>query len=585
MHVFVIFDEIQSESSLKSIQNGINRYMQRRILEVDGVKVEKTLCDPAASTYNQPLYISPPVLKDGIKAPFYFRDRRHFIIGESQFISTDDLLCEIDEDDALYAPVKATRAEKVISSETARKKIRESAPAIFSDPSIIDLAFERSQRKPIKLKNFIEQNPNGWSGDILPYRKQCTDLNRCNILDDSIKLIQASGKLSGERKVNDTLTILLSLAVKKLPLEEITEERVVAITEHIARLVFEDNDTVQEKLEDWISARKYSSILRRALDAASGNTIHWGGRDNNDRRYEYTQARVRREMIMILGDGAESLIRELGLTTLFTDSDKKDKRRRDNGVATRDEFRSSCLGYRLEREIVTMSDQGIPNREIARLLCDYWQVDISEITVRRTLNRVRHMRPSTVLYEGDRAQNQPLNDVDDSLTSSPEEYEIVNITKNTDIIQNNVCDLSVFDSLLPEVKTDAIIDLKSKCDSRHLDVIDVNEYYKMKNSGLMIADIERVIDNIDPVIVHNSFGSDIKPIISKPSTRTEIDAAALLEPRYVHDTSFTWSVRAMQRMQSLGIPWVEASDAVKRLWNFSVQPPILILKSEQSLAA
>ena len=196
-----------------------------------------------------------------------------------------------------------------------------------------------------------------------------------------------------------------------------------------------------------------------------------------------------------------------------------------------------------------------------------------------------HVRPSSVLPSALRCLRPSKNDIKDSLTSDPKEFEIVNITNNTDIIQDYVCDLSVFDSPLSELRYGVIIDFKSKCDPKHLDIPDINNEHAMIDITSAGAHNEHFIDDNKRVIAHKEFVMDIKPIILMPSTRAEIDAAALLEPRYDYDTSFIWSVRAMQRMQSLGIPWVKASDAVQRLWSFSVQPPIAIMQSDQSLAA
>lgn len=474
MHMMAFFDEMQSEATLRALHKSIDRYMKRRIFSDMSIP-KMSICDSKVATYNQPLYICPPVLGKGIKAPFYFRDRHKFIPGESQIICVADLQREIDIDDELYGPVKVVRAAKARSTEARQKAIREAPPAIYGDDSIIDLAFARSEKRPIKLAAFMEQHDGHYEGNILSYKRQCVDLYRCNVLTDAIALINAAGNLSADGDVNEVLTILVSLAVKKLPLSEITEERVIAITKHIAGLVFDDNDVAASKLNDWLTKRKFCSILSRALDAAAGNKIVWNGRKDEDRRYGYSQSRVRADLIEILGEGAEELIREHGLSTLFDNADKQNQRRRDKGCMTRDEYMNISTSQQLEREILSLSDKGIGNREIARIISDYWQVDLTESSVRRTKNRLRRVRTSTDTSEETACHSLSLEDVTHSLTSRTRDNEIVNITNTTDNLEDSCdleipCDLSFFDNPVEFNDGDNIIEFYSKCDLDHLEV-------------------------------------------------------------------------------------------------------------------
>ena len=237
-----------------------------------------------------------------------------------------------------------------------------------------------------------------------------------------------------------------------------------------------DNDVVNNKVSDWVSSRKYCSIWSRAQDAASGNKIVWGGRTDEDVRYGYTKSRIRAELISMLDDDeAEIIIRELQLTTLFADADKKDKLRRDKGRMTRDEYLNGSTSQQLEREILSLSDRGIGNREIARIITDYWQVDLTESAVRRLKIRLRRVRPSTVLCTLPDSQSLSLNDVDHSLTSRTRDNEIVNITNTTDNLEDSCdleipCDLSFFDNPVEFNDGDNIIEFYSKCDLDHLEV-------------------------------------------------------------------------------------------------------------------
>ena len=502
LHMLAFLDEVQSEATLRELQKGIDRFMKRRIF-VNVPIPRYNVCDSKIATYNQPLYISPPVVGPGIVAPFSTFKRHQFRPAESQFVCVAELRREIELDDALYAPVKAVKSVKQVSTDTKRRQIREAAPAIFADDSIIDIAFARSQKKPIKLAQFMEENGGEWTGDIISYRNQCFDLYRCNVLDDAIKLINVAGNLSGEADLNDVLTILVSLAVKKLPLAEITEERVIAITQRIASLVFDYTDVAAEKTADWIKKRKYCSILSRAVDAADGNKIIWVGRKDEDRRYGYSQARVRSELIAILGDGAEELIREHGLSTLFDGADKQDRRRRDNGRMTRDEYLSSSTSKQLEREILTLSNNGLGIREISRIISDYWQVDLTESSVRRRLRRVR---TSTDTSDETACHSLSLEDVTHSLTSRTRDNEIVNITNTTDNLEDS-CDLSFFDSPLESNESHKNLDYYSKCDPDHL----VDQKDPMKSKEVTASN--NVID-IKPIIAVRSLSGSNKDVVS-----------------------------------------------------------------------
>ena len=512
MHMMAFLDEIQSEATLRALHKGVDRYMKRRIF-ANMPMPKMSICDSKVATYNQPLYICPPVLGVGIKSPFYFRDRHKFIPGESQIICVADLQREIDLDDELYGPVKVVRATKVRSTQAKQKAIKEAPPAIFADDSIIDLAFARSEKRPIKLAALMKMHNGRYEGNILSYKRQCVDLYRCNVLTDAIALINAAGNLSADGDVNEVLTILVSMAVKRLPLSEITEERVIAITHHIAGLVFDDNDVAASKLNDWLTKRKFCSILSRALDAAAGNKIVWAGREDEDRRYGYSQARVRSELIEILGDGAEKLIREHGLSTLFDNADKQNRRRRDKGCMTREEYLSKSPSTQLEREIISLSDKGIGNREIARIISDYWQVDITESSVRRTKNRLRRVRTSTEPCEITACHSLSLNDVDHSLTSRSRDNEIVNITNTTDNLKDSCnlgipCDLSFFESPEESNKSHSIIDFYAKCDQDHL----VDEKYIVESKEV-VPDINNVIA-IKPIIAVRYSQDSIKLDVS-----------------------------------------------------------------------
>jgi hypothetical protein len=286
--------------------------------------------------------------------------------------------------------------------------------------------------------------------------------------------------------------------------------------------VFDDTGVAAEKTADWIKKRKYCTILSRAIDAADGNKIIWAGRKDEDRRYGYSQARVRSELIAILGDGAAELIREHGLSTLFDGADKQNMRRRDKGRMTRDEYLNCSTSKQLEREILTLSNNGLGIREISRIISDYWQVDLTESSVRRRLRRVR---TSTVPSHLEACDRDSFDDVNHSLTSDPREYEIVNITNVTDNPEDSCdleysCDLSFFDNLVSIEESHMNLDYYSKCDPDHLavykDSAESKEVVTASNNVISINQLNayRYLSGINKVDVsHISNDSNESPVV------------------------------------------------------------------------
>ena len=139
LHAFVIFDELQSESSLRQLQLGIDRYMKRRIFINRDVPLTKNkqqeiaICDPAISTYQQALYISPPVLGNGVPNPFQIHERRQFIACENSMICAADLRREIEVDDAIYSAVEQNKVSQFSTKSHTQKPKKKPNRKIFAD--------------------------------------------------------------------------------------------------------------------------------------------------------------------------------------------------------------------------------------------------------------------------------------------------------------------------------------------------------------------------------------------------------------------------------------------------------------------
>ena len=576
VHAFVFFDRPLNQRAVKRIQNGIDRFMKRR-LTVEGAVIpltaennEKKICDPAVSNRNQPIYISAPILGPGVTSPFYFRERRRFLPGESQVIATDALLDELANDDELHAPPGKVKAISKPPREPGPARASASQQRIhtpqvsqgFGEPrpseefqysaSIIDLAFERSMRRPVKLVDFLAAhtaNGTAWSGNIISYRQQCKGQWQSNVLSDSISLIQARGRLTS--RVNDTLVILTSLAVKRLALHEISEQSVTGIVNRIADQVFVDNVEIRAKRAHWLKTKKYGSIYRRAMEAARGHLITWAGQRNEDRRYGYSKARVRNELIELLGAGTEELIRELRLSTLFDDADRTFWKRRDGLQQTAAEYRANLPTYRLEEEIMTLYQQGFSKRGIARKLTDNGST-ISEITVRRTIERVRQVRPTTVKLVAKEAEG------------FSNKQSMYNNENNVNVVKTEPC-LKFYDTPITSVICNNVFELYARQQIKHNTIIN-------KHPSETPMDITRH-NNACLSIVRSTV--IVLPVASPMSKKEQINILALEEPRLEEDTSVSWSKKVMERLQKAGISWRDSSDAVMRLWNFDTQPPLL----------
>ncbi len=584
IHVFVFFDRPLNQRAVKGIQIGIDGFMKRR-LAVEGAIIpltaeanEKKICDPAVSNRNQPIYISPPVLGPGVTAPFYFRERRRFLPGMGQVISTDALLGELAQDDELHAPpgksISRPPREPGLARASTNKQRLPGSPESQGLPvpmsseasgytaSIIDLAFERSIRRPVKLADFLAaQTANGtaWSGDIIPYKKQCIEQWQCNVLSDAIRLIQARGRLTS--RVNDTLVILTSLAVKKLALHEITEQRVRDIVGRIADQVFVDNAEIRAKRAHWLQTKKYSSIYSRAVDAARGHVITWAGQSNEDRRYGYSKSRVRNELIELLGAGTEELIRELRLSTLFDDADRSHWKRRDGQKQTAAEYRASLPTYRLEEEIMALYEQGFSKRVIAKKLTNSGST-VSEITVRRTIERVRQVRPTTVKVVAREAEGFSIKDSKHIDAS------------NSKIVKTAPC-LKFYDLPMTTVHYNNVFDL-------YVRPQDTNIPKSHYQTGEIPMNVTKDT-NDNPSTVRSTVV--VLPVAPALSKREQIDNLALDEPRLENDTSVSWSRRVMEKLLAAGVSWRDASDAVMRLWNSYTQPPLYAEEAKQSKVA
>ena len=373
MHVAVWVDSPQNEEVSKLRQKRVNAYVQRR-LEDRGLgdyirslpRKERPAVDSRVSTFNQPIYISRPKFQQTpgsatVSDPFPGAARHQFVRGLHPVVSLARLDAELDADEAaarIRSPV-APR-DNVVPMPAVRRprEIRPPLPMPAEIAEIIDFAAYRAS-KPRTLRTALMngENDDAWTH----YAEQCRNYWNCGIVGECIAVIREKGGL--DHRGSDVMTLLTSLALKPLPLDELSDENILKIMTKIAISIMKGEAEMTWFRAEWLGMRKYVSIVDRARRTRNGEVIEYRGRYPEDPRYGYGKRRVIEEIVE--GLDCEAEVMKLGLTRLMNERMRSESRRRADGAQTRAEYLAECHSAKID-EMRALVMQGIPRKEIAR---------------------------------------------------------------------------------------------------------------------------------------------------------------------------------------------------------------------------